>query len=98
MKAKFLKTQGELADALQALRVVVKEVGGNYLAGLQSDVARLQQLVKTAEKADRKHLTQMARLLKAIASLDIRPEKGRRRDLKELDRLISKLSDAADNW
>lgn len=98
MKPKFLQTQSELADALQALRALIKEVGGNYLAGLQSDVARLQQLVKTAEKADRKHLNQMAGLLKAIANLDVKPEKGRRRDLKELDRLVSKLSDAADNW
>ena len=30
--------------------------------------------------------------------LNVKPQKGRRRDLKELDRLISKLSDLASNW
>jgi hypothetical protein len=98
MKPKFLRTQSELTDALQTLRLLIKEVGGNYLASLQSDVARLQQLVKTAEKADRKHLNQMAGMLKAIANLDVKPEKGRRRDLRELDRLISLINDTADNW
>jgi hypothetical protein len=98
MKTKFQRTQRELADALQTLRLLVKETGGNYLAGLQSDVARVQQTVNTTGNVDRKHLTQMTGMLKAIHSLNVKPQKGRRRDLKELDRLISKLSDLASNW
>ena len=62
---------------------------------MQSDVARIEQVLKTAEHVNDKQLTAM---LKAITRLDIKPQKGRRRDLKELDRLISKLSDMADNW
>ena len=90
-----MKTQRELGDSLHTLRLLVREVGGNYLASLQSDVARIEQFVKTADRVNRKQTTAM---LKAIASLDVKPQKGRRRDLKELDRLISKLSDMADNW
>jgi len=90
-----MKTQRELADSLHTLRLVVREVGGNYLASLQSDVARIEQFVKAADHVNHKQMTAM---LKAIAALDIKPQKGRRRDLKELDRLISKLSDMADNW
>lgn len=98
MKTKSPHTQRELTAALQTLRLLVKEVGGNYLAGLQSDVARIQQTIKSPEVADRKHLRQMTGMLKAIASLDVKPQKGRRRDVRELDRLISKLSDTLDNW
>jgi hypothetical protein len=90
-----MKTKAELTNSLHTLRLLVREVGGNYLASLQSDVARIEQVLKTAEHVNDKQLTAM---LKAITRLDIKPQKGRRRDLKELDRLISKLSDMADNW
>jgi hypothetical protein len=90
-----MKAKRELADSLHTLRLLVREVGGNYLASLQSDVARLEQLVKSTDHATSKQLSAM---LRAIAALEVKPQKGRRRDLKELDRLISKLSDMADNW
>ena len=90
-----MKTQIELADALHTLRLLVRDVGGNYIAGLQADVAHIQQVVKATEQPNPK---QMRAMLNAIAALDIKPQKGRRRDLKELDRLISKLSDTIDNW
>jgi hypothetical protein len=90
-----MKTKRELTDSLHTLRLLVREVGGNYLASLQSEVARLEQLVKSADHATGK---QIAAMLRAIAALDIKPQKGRRRDLKELDRLISKLSDTIDTW
>ena len=90
-----MRTQTDLADALHTLRLLVRDVGGNYLAGLQAEVARIQRVVKATEKPDAK---QMRAMLHAIAALEIKPQKGRRRDLKELDRLVSKLSDTIDNW
>lgn len=98
MKNKIPNTQRDLADALQTLRFLVKEVGGCYLARLQSDIAHVQQIVRTMEKIDSKHHRQMTNLLKTITDLDIKPQKGRRRDLKELGRLITKLSDTVDDW
>jgi hypothetical protein len=95
MKTKSERTQQELANALHALRLVVREVGGNYIAGLQADVAHVEQTLKASENP--KH-RQMNAMLKAIAALKVKPQKARRRDIKELDRLISKLSDMTDNW
>ena len=89
------RTQRELADALQTLRLLVRDVGGTYLAGLQADVAHIQQIVRAAENPKPRQMTAM---LNAIAKLDVKPQRGRRRDLKELDRLISKLSDMVDHW
>jgi hypothetical protein len=37
-------------------------------------------------------------MLKSLTDLDVKPDKGRRRDLKEIDKLISKLSDLVDTW
>ena len=101
MKKEFVRSQNELAGALHTLRILVKEVGGNYLASLQSEVARMEQAVKNAhadDVPDRKQLGQMTTMLKWVTALNVKPQKGRRRDLKEIDRLITKLSDVVDNW
>jgi len=98
---KFDQTQTELTSALRALRLVVREVGQNYVVGLQAEVAQLEQAVRLAKAddfPDRKQLIQMTNMLRWITALEVKPQKGRRRDLKELDKLITKLSDLTDNW
>ena len=99
--AKFLGTQADLVASLHTLRLVVKEVGFNYIAGLQSEVAHLEQtvrLLRESDAPDRIILNQLTTMLKWINTLEVKPQKGRRRDLKELDRLIHKLSGQAENW
>lgn len=101
MKTRFDKTQQELAAALHALRLLVREVGNNYIAGLQTDVARASEAIKSARPGrarDRKQLAQLTTMLRWINALEVKPQKGRRRDVKELDRVISKLNDVVDNW
>lgn len=95
------RRQAELLAALHTLRVLVREVGGNYLAGLQSDVARIAALVRDYRQddaPDAQQLRQMADMLQRINRLDIKPQKGRRRDVKQLDKLIERLTDTVDQW
>ena len=98
---KFKCAQDDLATGLHALRLVVKEVGLNYIAGLEADVAHLEQtvrLLREGDVPDRQMLNQFITMLKWINTLEVKPQKGRRRDLKELDRLIRKLTSLAENW
>jgi L-lactate utilization protein LutB len=95
MNRKSVRTQRELADALHALRLFVREVGGNYIAALQAEVAHVEQTLRTTENPNHR---QMKSMLKAIAELKVKPQKVRRRDIKELDRLVSRLSDTVDTW
>ena len=98
---KFSRTQTDLVTGLRTLRMVVKEVGYNYVAGLQSDVAHLEQtvqLLRDGDALDRKQLNQMVTMLKWLNTLEVKPQKGRRRDLKALDRLIRKMAGLADTW
>jgi Ni2+-binding GTPase involved in maturation of urease and hydrogenase len=95
------RRQAELRSALHTLRLLVREVGGNYLAGLQSEVARIEVLVRDYRQddtPDAKQLRQMADMLQRINRLDIKPQKGRRRDVKQLDKLIERLTDTVDQW
>ena len=96
MKTKFERSQQELLAAPRTLRVLVREVGGNYIAALQSEVAHVEQAVHATKEA-RRQQTQLRGMLKAIQELKIKPEKARRRDLKALDKLVTKLSDTAEN-
>ena len=100
-KTKLARTKQDLAGALQSLRLLIKEVGGNYLAGLQSDVARAELAVRAARSdpaPSRRQAAELRAMLKWINGLDVKPEKGRRRDLKEIDRVVSRLADVVDNW
>ena len=93
--------QRDLLAALGMLRKLTKEVGGNYLASLQADVIDVEQAVHQAEGVeppDRKRLSQFRAMQKAINNLDVKPQKGRRRDLKRLDQTVSKLGDMASDW
>jgi hypothetical protein len=98
---RFERTQDELTSVLRSLRLVVREVGNNYIAGLQAEVARLEQAIRLAREddvPDRKQLNQMLLMLRWLSKLDVKPQKGRKRDLKELDKLISKLGDMVETW
>jgi len=98
---KTQRAQRDLLAALGVLRQLTKEVGGNYIASLQADIASVEQAVRqagTGEMPDRKKLSQFRAMLKAINELDVKPQKGRRRDLKRLDRTTSALRDVSSNW
>lgn len=96
MKTAPANPQQELIAALRALRLLVREVGGNYLAGLQADVARVERAV--AATPEKQRAAELQRMLMRIHNLDVKPAKGRRRDLKELDKLITRLADNVENW
>ena len=99
--AKSQLAQRDLIAALGVLRQVTKQVGGNYLASLQAEVTSVEQAVRqvcAGELPDRKQLAQFCTMLKAINGLDVKPQKGRRRDLRQLDRKISQLTDIAGDW
>jgi len=99
--AKFPQTQAELVAALKTVRLLIKEVGSNYLVGLQAAAARVEQAVARAREddaPDTQQLVQMRRMQRWIHNVDVKPPKGRRRDLKELDKLVRKLTDVMETW
>jgi hypothetical protein len=98
---KSQRAQRDLLAALGVLRQLAKEVGGNYLAGLQAEVSSIEKAVRgtaSGESPSRKKLSQFRAMLKMINELDVKPQKGRRRDLKQIDRRISALANIANDW
>jgi hypothetical protein len=98
---KSKRAQRDLMAALGVLRQLTKEVGGNYLASLQADVTSVEQCVRQVENGDlsnRRILSQIRAMLRVINALDVKPQRGRRRDLKHIDQVISKIGDMASDW
>ena len=101
IKRKSTDVRPEALASLHTLRLLVKEAGGNYLARLQAEVAHIEQVIRdlpVEEKPDRKRRAQLTSICKLITALDVKPAKGRRRDLKEFDRLIAKLAEMSNEW
>jgi len=97
MNARFHNRQRRLSASLQTLRLLVKEVGGNYLAGLQADIARVDRALADVEPSPRR-MAELRRMSDWIDKLDLKPHKGRRRDLKALDKLIKRLTETVEQW
>lgn len=103
-----IKSAVEEIDALGRLfRVTLK----NYAASVETDLHRLREEVAAQEVAAKKpngkksspelspELVRDARdMLTLIRTLEIKPEKGRRRDLKKIEGVIEELRKIVGDW
>ena len=90
-----------LAEELDFLRKLLRETVLAYSRHCDTVLAQTRHAVmaetKNAKvKADR--LRDARDMITLIRKLKVRPEKGRRRDLKKLDLLLEELQRFTDNW
>ena len=90
-----------LVDELQDLRSEVRQAVESYAVRLDSEIARVQSTIesgsqgKSLSSAKAKDLRDMLTLLR---QRQIRADKGRRKDLKKLETVISDLGMLIENW
>src|SRR5215470_4281869 len=85
----------ELLAQLQHLRTETKEIGRLYVANLQRDIVQLIEFldekqtpeVKNSRRADPIFL----QMKETLDSINVKPEKGRRKDLRRIEDAISAL-------
>jgi hypothetical protein len=85
----------EIVAGLQHLRTEAKEISRIHAANLQRDMVQLIDLV--SDPSNRHLRSQYARLKKTIDDIQIRPEKGRRKDLRKIERAIRSMMKLAFN-
>lgn len=91
----------ELKASLKNVRLLVKEVGYNYLASLQGELTKIEEDIRYIELkggSSRKHQNSYRKMLKLTGALKVKPPKGRRKDLKHLDLCIQKLKAHAQDF
>ena len=98
MEASPLKS---VAEELAFLRKMFRETVDQYAARIESDIASIRESVMNEVKGKKGTAARNrdARdMITLIRTLEIRPEKGRRRDMKKIDALVEELQRFRENW
>jgi hypothetical protein len=90
-----------LVDELELLRECFRVCLATYGAGIDGDLARLQSALRAgagpgAPTAARLH--DLRDMLGLCRTLDVKPDKGRRKDLKKFEVLIADLKMLMESW
>lgn len=93
-----MKSAGEELDFL---RKTLREILASYSARVESEIVQIREAVAAEEKKKKLPASRVrdARdIITLIRTLDVKAEKGRRRDLKKIDLLIEELNRFVENW
>ena len=85
---------------LRHLRTLLREVAANYVSGLEADIERVVEVIGENDRRKKGDVqarqVELRDVLDRIRALKVKPEKGRRRDVKRMDTLIRELVEWAD--
>lgn len=88
-------------DELAFVRRTFREVTNHYAAAIEREIIAIVAIV--AGEAERKNPTRerahdLRDMLHLMRSLDVKPDKGRRRDFKRIENLLEELRAIIDRW
>jgi len=87
--------QKDVLVRLQGIRSVAKEVSRSYLANLEHGILEISDLVNgTADEGGKKKGLKSAtleRMINILENTSLKPEKGRRKDLRRIDQAIEAM-------
>jgi hypothetical protein len=90
-----------VADELVSLRKAFRECIDVYSARIDAQISEIREKVLQQAKNPKEaaiHLRDMRDMLALCRTLDIKPDKGRRKDFKKIESLLDELLILAQNW
>jgi len=85
------KDKRNLAVSLRHLRLTTREIGRSYVSRVESDIVELMDVVdERARRNDMKN-ADMQEVLRTLDALSIKPKKGRRKDLRRIEKAVAKM-------
>jgi hypothetical protein len=95
--------QAHIAEHLVVLRAEFQETVASYSVRVQGMLSQAGDLLLDdtgkLSATDRKHRERgLRRIVEALEALDLKPAKGRRRDLKAVERFATQLGDEVAEW
>jgi len=89
----------EAAEELQHLRAIARAAHRHALARVEAEIVRVLRCV-SENPGDTAHdrRRDIRRIAKELKNFNIRPEKGRSKDLRRLDWLVNHLAGIVDEW
>jgi DNA repair exonuclease SbcCD ATPase subunit len=86
---------------LTVLNTILEEVSRHYTSRLQREITRIRSHIEHLERDGeftRKQTKDLKKMSALLEHLHIQPDRGRRKDLKKIDSLISDLEKLIENW
>lgn len=90
-----------LTEELETLRLLWRQCLQTYASGVEAALDQVQASVRDQQRARKLPVSKLGDLRDMLAlcrSLDLRPEKGRRKDLKKIEALIEELRLLTEQW
>jgi len=90
-----------LVDELDLLEVLLRQIAETYLARVTEELKQVRsQIYNLAleEEIPTEKIKDIREMLTQLRSLQTRPEKGRRKDLKKMDDTIQDLRHYVESW
>jgi hypothetical protein len=81
----------DLISRIQNLRFTTRDVATAYLANLERDILEISDLLNAEESKRLLTSQKLKAMTKTLERLSLKPEKGRRKDLKKIEKTIEKL-------
>jgi hypothetical protein len=91
-----------VAEELAFLRKSFKELISAYATQIEAEIAQVQIVVAAETDSKKKfphsRVADLRDMLMMLRNFDIKPAKGRRRDLKKIESLLKELRQIVDRW
>jgi hypothetical protein len=91
-----------VAEELAFLRKSFKELISAYSTQVEADIAQLQILIAAETDSKKKfpasRVADLRDMLMLLRNFDIKPARGRRRDMKKVEALVQDLRETVERW
>lgn len=91
-----------VAEELTFLRKTFREIAHAYTSQIEAEITQLHALVagdaESKKKLPGSRVADLRDMLMLLRSLEVKPAKGRRRDLKKIESLVEDLRGIVDGW
>jgi hypothetical protein len=90
-----------LAEELDFLRKTLRECLNAYAGRVESQLTEIRQRILEQtknQKASTSHLSDVRDMISLCRTLELKPEKGRRKDLKKIESTVEELHTMVQNW
>lgn len=90
-----------LLEELGFVRKAFHDLASNYVSRIEGELEMFREVVVTIgsrKKVSTKCAKGLSEVLLLLRSFEMKPEKGRRRDLKKVEALVEEIRRIADDW
>ncbi len=88
------EVEAQLVTELNRLRATVRHIGARYIDLLESKIVQVREAV-VSNRDSSGRLERLNLMLRSLEGLRVKPDKGRRKDLKRIDELLSEMNQIA---